>query len=202
VVAPLAEFLPKLARNGARHYLVPMDERVSDMAGLARLDDEQTFDGRYYASIRGVGGRVTASGMEYIEMAARGSFNTIAHEFAHQVHMTVMGRQDVKRIRELYERAVRDKRTLDYYAAANEYEYFAQGYEAYIATHKRPSAGVTARHTNQELLARDPELHAFFTRLEKRSRVLAHGAIAAERLNLTKDWPRATMSLEFLLPGR
>ena len=54
---------------------------------------------------------------------------------------------------------------LDYYAAANEEEYFAQGYEAFISDRKRPSAGVTGRHTNQELLKRDPELYQFLAKL-------------------------------------
>ena len=54
---------------------------------------------------------------------------------------------------------------LDYYAAANEEEYFAQGYEAFISARKRPSAGVTGRHTRHELLARDPEFYKFLVKL-------------------------------------
>ncbi|HEX8090249.1 MAG TPA: tetratricopeptide repeat protein [Blastocatellia bacterium] len=164
-VAPLARFLPGLARNKARHYLLAFDERVSDLGDFDDLDEEKTFDGRYYASIRGVGGRVTVSGIEYVELAAQGGFNTIAHEFAHQVHMAALGKQDVAIIRSLYESARREGRVLDYYAGVNEYEYFAQGYEAFISDHKRPSAGVTARHTSQELLTRDSQLYSFFKNL-------------------------------------
>jgi hypothetical protein len=138
---------------------------VSDLGEFNDVSDEKTFDGRYYASIRGVGGRITVSGLEYIEIAARGGFHTIAHEFAHQVHIAALGKEDAQTVRRLYERAKREGRLLDYYAAANEYEYFAQGYEAFISKRKRPSAGVTARHTNQELMALDPELHKFFARL-------------------------------------
>jgi hypothetical protein len=167
-VAPLAEFLPALARSKARHYLLAFDERVSDLGDFKDLDEEKTFDGRYYASIRGVGGRNTVSGIEYIELAAQGGFNTIAHEFAHQVHMTALSKEQVRAIRKMYERARREGLTLDFYAAANEYEYFAQGYEAFVSQQKRPSAGITARHTNQELLTRDPELHAFLMNLTKR----------------------------------
>lgn len=164
-VAPLAEFLPKLARKKARHYLLSFDQRPGDLRGFGDVAEEKTFDGRYYASIRGVGGRVTVSGIEYLDQAARGGFNTIAHEFAHQVHIAVMGKAEAKEIRRLYERARREGRTLDYYAAANEYEYFAQGYEAFISDRKRPSAGVTGRHTNRELLTGDPELYKFLLRL-------------------------------------
>ena len=79
--------------------------------------------------------------------------------------MTALSREDAREVRKLYERAKRTGSALDYYAAANEYEYFAQGYEAFISNRKRPGAGVTARHTNRELFARDPELHRFFVRL-------------------------------------
>jgi tetratricopeptide (TPR) repeat protein len=168
-VAPLAQFLPRLARNGARHYLLQFDQAVSDIREFDDVSDDKTFDGRYYASIRGVGGRITVSGIEYIEIAARGGFHTIAHEFAHQVHMAALSKEDAQAVRKLYERAKREGHLLDYYAAANEYEYFAQGYEAFISKRKRPSAGVTARHTNQELLALDPELHKFFVRLTGQS---------------------------------
>jgi tetratricopeptide (TPR) repeat protein len=164
-VAPLSPFLQKLARHKARHYLLPLDERPGDLQGFADVAGEKTFDGRYYASIRGVGGRIAVTGIEYLDQAARAGFNTIAHEVAHQVHIAALSKTEVKTIRNLYEQARREGRTLDYYAAANEYEYFAQGYEAFISSRKRPSAGVTARHTTQELLARDPELYRFLTKL-------------------------------------
>jgi tetratricopeptide (TPR) repeat protein len=164
-VAPLAAFLPKLVRHQARHYLLALDERPCDLIGFADVADEKTFDGRYYASIRGVGGRVTVSGIEYLDQAARGGFNTIAHEFAHQVHIAALGKSEVKAIRKLYARARQEGRMLDYYAGANEYEYFAQGYEAFVSDRKRPSAGVTARHTGHELLSRDPELYKFLVKL-------------------------------------
>lgn len=169
-VAPLADFLPALVRNRARHYLLAFDEAVSDLGDFQEVAEEKTFDGRYYASIRGVGGRVTVSGLEYIELAAQGGYHTIAHEFAHQVHIAALGKEDAKTIRKLYEQARQEGRALDYYAAANEFEYFAQGYEAFVSDSKRPSAGITARHTNRELLARDPELYEFMMKLTGRKR--------------------------------
>lgn len=164
-VAPLGRYLPKLVRGGARHHLLPFDQRVTDIGGLDDISAERTFDGRYYASVRGVGGRVTVSGLEYIETAERGGFNTIAHEFAHQVHMVALDKEDARQIGALYEKARREDRLLDYYAAANEFEYFAQAYEAFVSTHKRPSAGVTARHTRLELQGRDPEMYRFLLKL-------------------------------------
>ena len=186
-VGPLAVFLPKLVRHKARHYLLAFDQRPSDLHGFADIADEKTFDGRYYASIRGVGGRVTVSGIEYLDQAARGGFNTIAHEFAHQVHIAAMGKSEVKEIRSLYERARREGRMLDYYAAANEYEYFAQGYEAFISDRKRPSAGVTARHTNSELFTSDPELYRFLVKLTAKSHAISRSRDGSKSDCLTRN---------------
>lgn len=164
-VGPLVSFIPALAHKRARHYLLAYDERPTDLRGFADVAKEMTFDGRYYESLRGVGGRLSASGIEYLEQAAQGGFNTIAHEFAHQVHIAAMGKREVAAIRRLYEQAVREKRTLDHYAAANEHEYFAQGYEALISERKRAGSGVTGRHTREELARRDPELYKFLLAL-------------------------------------
>lgn len=164
-VSPLAPYLQKLSQKKARHYLLAYDQRPSDLRGFSDVADEKTFDGRYYDSLRGVGGRVAVSGIEYLDQAARGGFNTIAHEFAHQVHIAALGKREVKEIHGLYERARRSNRTLDYYSAANEYEYFAQGYEAFVSERKRPSAGITGRHTRDELARRDPELYNFLVSL-------------------------------------
>ena len=164
-VEPLAMYLPKLASRQARHYLLAYDQRPGDLHGFADVVGEKTFDGRYYASIRGVGGLVTVSGIEHLDQAASGGFNTIAHEFAHQVHITALGTREAKEIRRLYERARREGLTLDYYAASNEDEYFAQAYEAFISDRKRPSAGITGRHTRHELSIRDPELYNFLVTL-------------------------------------
>ena len=84
--------------------------------------------------------------------------------------MTALGKADVQTVRRLYEQAKQEGRTLDYYAAANEYEYFAQGYEAFIGDEKRPSATVTARHTKRELQLRDPEFYGFLMKLTRRHR--------------------------------
>jgi hypothetical protein len=157
-------YLLKLAARKARHYLLAFDQRPGDLHGFADVAGQKTFDGRYYSSIRGIGGRVALSGIEYLDQAAFGGFNTIAHEFAHQVHIAALGKREVNEIRRIYERARREGRALDYYAAANEDEYFAQGYEAFISERKRPSAGVTGRHTRQELW-RDPELYKFLVKL-------------------------------------
>jgi tetratricopeptide (TPR) repeat protein len=168
-VAGLACYLPGLASANARHYLLPLDQSIGESSGFQELRDRTTFDGRYYASIRGIGGRIALSGVESLDEAARGGFNVIAHEFAHQVHETAMGPEEHGAIHRLYEAARREGRALDFYAAANEFEYFAVGYEAFVSSFKRPGTGLTARHTRDELKSRDPELFSLLTRLSDRS---------------------------------
>jgi tetratricopeptide (TPR) repeat protein len=170
-VWPLAHYLTDLKRKNAKHYLLAVDKKLSDVMGYESLDNRMTFDGRYYASVRGVGGLVTVSGVEYLEVAMRGGFNTIAHEFAHQIHTSVLSTEINDRIRKLYQKAIKEGYVLDYYAASNEWEYFAQGYEAYISEFKRPGAGVTARHTRKELAELDPDLYNLIEELAGLSKV-------------------------------
>src|SRR5882724_100122 len=99
-VAPLAQYLPALRQLGGRHVLLPLDMRLSEVR--TELEDRITFDGRYYSSVRGVGGLTTASGVEYLDAAMRGDFNTIAHEFAHQIHTSVFDDKMKRRILALY----------------------------------------------------------------------------------------------------
>jgi Tfp pilus assembly protein PilF len=168
-VAGLACYLPGLAAANARHYLLPLDQTIGETSGFKELRDRTTFDGRYYASIRGVGGRIALSGVECLAEASGGGFNVIAHEFAHQVHETAMSPEEQGAVHRLYEAARREGRALDYYGAANEYEYFAVGYEAFASSFKRPGTSVTARHTRDELKERDPGLFSLLTKLAGRS---------------------------------
>ncbi|MBL8150453.1 MAG: tetratricopeptide repeat protein, partial [Blastocatellia bacterium] len=166
-VAPLASYLSDLKRKGAKHYLLSTDKKLSEVAGYESLESRMTFDGRYYASVRGVGGLVTVSGVEYLDVTMRGGFNTIAHEFAHQVHTSAFSPELCERIKKLYQKALKNGHVLDYYASSNEWEYFAQGYEAYISMFKRPNTGVTARHTRSELQRVDPDLYDLIEELAK-----------------------------------
>lgn len=172
-VGPFAHFLSKLKQNGARHYILGLDRQLADIPGYGGLADRKTFDGRFYGSLRGVGGVATVTGIEALTTAARGGFNTVAHEFAHQVHNSALDASTRSRIETLFWQAKKEKRFLDYYAAANEWEYFAQGYEAYVSVVKRPNAGVTGRHTRDELKRLDPDLFDLFEELSNPDSQLA-----------------------------
>ena len=61
----------------------------------------------------------------------------------------------------LYAKAKAGAYFLDYYAASNPDEYFAQGYEAFVSPLKRGCLNETSRHTRPELVRKDPALYAF-----------------------------------------
>jgi Flp pilus assembly protein TadD len=163
--APARPFWPALVAAGVTHDLIPLDADLTDDAGRRDLLGQRTFDGRWYEHLRGVGGAQAATGTEKLREAADFAFNTFAHEFGHQVHRKGLSDAQQKEVDRLYADAVKASRCLDYYAASNADEYFAQGYEAFVSPLKRGCLTETARHTRTELAAKDPPLYEFLWRI-------------------------------------
>ena len=160
-VGPARAMLPAMAAAGATHEVLPLASDLSDAAARADLRGRRTFDGRWYAHLRGVGGAQGATGVEKLREAAEFGFHTFAHEWGHQVHRYGLAAPQRARVTALYAAAKARDAFLDYYAAADEDEYFAQGYEAFVSPLKRGCLTETARHTRTELGRRDPALLAF-----------------------------------------
>lgn len=160
-VAPSRPLFPAVAASGATHELVPLRADLTDAPSRASLAGKSSFDGRWYAHLRGVGGADGATGEEKLREAAEFGFNTFAHEWGHQVHRHGLTAEQQQRVLALHRAAVAGGRCLDYYAASNEDEYFAQGYEAFVSVLKRGCLPETARHTRAELARRDPPLLDF-----------------------------------------
>lgn len=163
-VAPGRRWLPALRRRGATHQILRLSDTITDAPSRRALRGKKTFDGRLYAHLRGVGGREAATGIEKLAAATGLAFNTFAHEYAHQLLRHAFPQRLLSEVQRLYRRARDEGRTLDYYAASNVDEYFAQGYEALVSHVKRGCQRDTARHTRQELRERDPALYAFLLR--------------------------------------
>jgi Flp pilus assembly protein TadD len=159
--APARLLIPKLLAAGATHEAVPIESDLTDSPLRAEQKTRLTFDGRWYAHLRGVGGANGATGTEKIREAAEFAFNTFAHELGHQVHRVALDKAQQDRVTALYASAKSRNGFLDYYAASNADEYFAQGYEAFVSPLKRGCLTETARHTRTELSRRDPDLLAF-----------------------------------------
>jgi hypothetical protein len=186
--APARPFWRALVAAGVTHDLIPLDADLTDDAGRRDLVGQRTFDGRWYEHLRGVGGTQAATGTEKLREAADFAFNTFAHEFGHQLHRKGLSESQQKEVDRLYAEATRGARFLDYYAASNVDEYFAQGYEAFVSPLKRGCLTETARHTRTELAERDPPLYEFLWKILDTSHetpeTLARLRAAADRSSL------------------
>lgn len=166
VLAKVPVPYPGRGRVYVKHHILPLTHSIVEMPYLGGLHRRRTFDGRLYDDVRGVGGVHACTGVEDIGQSADGLFNTFAHEVAHQLHHYAFGDELQARIEALYA-AARERNAatrhgfLDYYAAHNSAEYFAQGIEAYVSLYKRVAAGDTGRHTRFELARVDPDLYEF-----------------------------------------
>ena len=94
-----------------------------------------------------------------------------AHEIGHSIH-DMFDKSDMKTLTKLYKKAISENRTLDYYAAANKYEYFAQGCDAYASNYK-PHKEILSNssclaHTVYELIDKDPDLFKFIKKVLKK----------------------------------
>jgi len=164
-VAPFARCLPALEKGKVVHFLLPLYRHFTDLSGMTEWKGQPTFDGRCYDAVRGAAGQFAVSGVETLWPATRLGFNVIAHEFAHQIHRYALGGEDQSEISRLYERAKKEGRCLDYYAAENEQEYFAQGYEAFVSPFKRPTSSETSKNTRADLEEKDPDFYGFLRRV-------------------------------------
>ncbi|MGE3853776.1 MAG: hypothetical protein AB7K09_18740, partial [Planctomycetota bacterium] len=198
-LAPFRRFVPAVVRNDARHDILTLSESIIHSPVRRWLKDRRTMDKRRYDDVRGVGGKIAATSIEDVEQAANSSFNTLAHEFAHQVHQFALSDDQKAKVEALYQAAVKNDLCLDYYAAHNEFEYFAQGYEAYVSFYKRPGSSLTGRHCRFELQAKDPALFVFIDSIADRSvlegadwdAALAAATACLRRSSQTDDAARA-----------
>ena len=161
---PARKWMSRLLRAGASHEILHLPDTLDDARSRQHLATRRTFDGRLYAHIRGVGGMAAATGIEKLRAATSFGFNTFAHEFAHQLLRQAFPANLLKEVDALYKRARSEGRCLDYYAASNVDEYFAQGYEALVSHVKRGCQRDTARHTRKELKEKDPAFYAFLVK--------------------------------------
>jgi len=160
-VAPMKRYLPALVKEGAFHYILPLYMHLTDVEAMKPWKGVKTFDGRYYDAVRGAAGKTAVTGVETLWPTTRMGMNTLAHEFAHQVHHYGLRGDRKSEITRLYRKAKKEGCCVDFYAAENEQEYFAQGYEAFVSPFKRPTSSETAKNTRDDLRKKDPDFYRF-----------------------------------------
>ena len=165
---PLVRYIPTLVQRGATFDILPFDKPLWAITGSRGLRGTRTFDHRLWDDVKGQGGQHGVAGEESIRDVSAGRYNTLAHEFMHQVHHYAMSGDERKEVSRLYANAMRYKLTLDYYAASNEEEYVAQAYEAFVSDSKLVGQKLTAGNTRAKLQRLDPEMFAFLERITAR----------------------------------
>lgn len=165
-VQPLKNYLQMLKEAGSTFYLIPFHKRLYESPQHTGMKGTRTFDLRLWDDVKGCGGFHSTSGEDWEKDVKYLRFNVVTHEFAHQVHayLTEEQRSEIKR---LFSKAKKERRTLDFYANFNEWEYFAVGVEAYVSEEKLADQKLAYGHTRKELLERDPDLYNFIEGLGK-----------------------------------
>lgn len=182
-------YLDMLDTLGRTFAIPPLHEDLSIAMKNPWFRGATTFDNRQWMDIRGVGSGAT--GIEYVERGSHLERNVTLHEYVHLFHGTVLTEQEQRRIRDLYEQAMANDFTLDYYARNNEYEYFAQGFPAYFSEKKVHPLNHKSVNTRSDLLEKDPDLYAFIDSMVQRQRAYLAGDPSA----LASNWAQAYLRL-------
>lgn len=148
-----------------------------------------TFDNRQWMDIRGVGSGAT--GIEYLERGAHLERNVLAHEYAHLYHGRILTDKESRKIRALYHQAKMNNTTLDYYAANNESEFFAQGYAGFLSEKKVHPLNHKSMNTREYIKSKDADFYDFLEQLlQKQEEYLAEN----EKI-LADNWAQTYLSL-------
>lgn len=172
-VVPFRKQLGSFVSKG-RHYLVQNDtytkqdpDNVAKRYFFANAGIYNSGD--YYDAFDGISAD-KYNMMNPYRVQSSSHQNQMAHENGHSIH-EMFNKKDMQTLSRLYKKAKREGRVLDYYAAANQYEYFAQGCDAFASVykpHKELIANNPLAHTIYELMDKDPDLFKFIKKALKK----------------------------------
>ncbi|MFD2245822.1 tetratricopeptide repeat protein [Pontibacter ruber] len=182
-------YFPFLSKQGEKFVIPPLHIDLAIAMNSPYFRQATTFDNRQWMDIRGVG-----SGAAAIEYAIRGSFlerNVVLHEYVHLYHGRVFTDEENRAVRRLYNNAMKEGRTLDYYSANNEHEYLAQTYPAYFEPVKVHPLNHKSINTTADLKAKDPDLYVFLDKLVQRQRAY----LAGDKQAMASNWAQVYLNL-------
>lgn len=162
-IGPSKAYLSMIDKFGSDFAIPPLHIDLAEAMDNNYFRYGTTFDNRQWMDIRGVGSGAT--GIEYLERGAHLERNVLAHEYAHLYHGRILTDHEDRRIRALYHDAMKNDHTLDYYAANNESEYFAQGYAGFLSEKKVHPLNHKSMNTRKYIREKDPNLYAFLDSL-------------------------------------
>ncbi|WP_217988280.1 tetratricopeptide repeat protein [Aliifodinibius salipaludis] len=172
-IGPSKAYLPMINKFGSDFAIPPLHIDLAEAMDNNYFRYGTTFDNRQWMDIRGVGSGAT--GIEYLERGAHLERNVLAHEYAHLYHGRILTDHEDRRIRSLYHDAMKNNHTLDYYAANNESEYFAQGYAGFLSEEKVHPLNHKSMNTREYIRSKDPHLYAFLDSLLSKQKAYLSG---------------------------
>lgn len=182
-------YFPFLSRQNNSFRIPPLHKDLAITMNAPYFRFMTTFDNRQWMDIRGVGSGAAA--IEYVERGAFMERNVILHEYVHLFHGRVLTDSEKRSIRALYYKAMKEKRTLDYYSQNNESEYFAQTYPAYFEPVKVHPLDFKSMNTTSDLKSKDPEMYRFIDQLVKKERAY----LAGDKQAMASNWSQIYLNL-------
>lgn len=188
-IGPSEVYLEMIQKFGSKFAIPPLHIDLAIAMDSKRFRYLTTFDNRQWMDIRGVGSGAT--GIEYIERGAHLERNVLAHEYAHLYHGRILTDDENRRIRSLYFEAMKNNRTLDYYASNNESEFFAQGYAGFLSEKKVHPLNHKSMNTREYIAQKDPDYYNFLNELLNKQIAYLNG----ETDLLNDNWSQTYLTL-------
>ena len=167
MVKPVGFLVKGLIRSGTSFYFMNMHQFLWESPYMLNSKGTREIGLRLVDDMKGQGGYHGNSNRLQQSRVKFGGFNVAGHELGHMIYTHLPDNLKIE-LSNLFVEAKKNNRTLDYYSASNINEYFAQGYEAFISSTKRPREPLFFCHTNQELLLKDPKLYKFINTISGR----------------------------------
>lgn len=188
-LGPSRVYLPMINTFGSNFQIPPLHHDLAMAMDSPYFRYATTFDNRQWMDIRGVGSGAT--GIEYIERGSHWERNVLAHEYSHLYHGRILTYKESRRIRALYYAAMVNDRTLDYYSANNESEFFAQAYAAYLSQKKVHPLTHKSMNTRAYLRKKDLALYAFIDSLIQKQKAY----LAGNKKVMKSNWAQTYLTL-------
>lgn len=156
------DVLKTMVRNRVRFVVMAPTEMTTDVPEQRNMKPKEYWDRR----ARGFGGRITSCGEENLLNFRRDRYyneNILIHEFSHAIHNYGLRRMEPtfdRRLRKVYDNAMKKGLWKDTYAANNPSEYWAEGVQSYFDCNAPRGRGVhNGVDTREKLEKHDPELY-------------------------------------------
>jgi len=188
-IGPSKAYLEMINKFDSNFAIPPLHIDLAIAMNRSFFRSGTTFDNRQWMDIRGVGSGAT--GIEYLERGAHLERNVLAHEYAHLYHGRILTDEESRKIRALYHQAKVNNTTLDYYAANNESEFFAQGYAGFLSEKKVHPLNHKSMNTREYIKGKDADFYDFLEELLAKQEVY----LAGNKKVLADNWAQTYLAL-------